>query len=479
MITLQVSPAKEIMPVYNKITFTVSSDNVAQCNFRYICDIYDANNIQIGRLKLFPDQNGWAAFDVNRILEDFVLNTAEINVWGTTKAHNSFIEYHLEFGEEYDNSTNCDAGTTIYPSLLSTSTQYAWRAALQYREWIDYCNGLIDFTGTTLERKFLTNSPASILTRYGSENELYFFVDGIINMEIITYDANNNLIANYTMNIGPIVGPDIWVVGVGPQNLNNWYNGLIIDQLVDHYEVYLTGGSPISRLSEIKTYYLDKRKSPYDPYLFRWLNTYGGFDTYAFNQADVVTTSIKRNEYNKLLDYNYSQYQIGDRGRTNTNIDATTKVSVASNWLTLEEAKWIGSIKYSPMVFVMDSCPILCFYDTGFLGGHDLILLSQSSLTLGYSYYWVDKYDKTINQSYDGFWEFSAQAPYGYEAHGISYGAGSTLEGGIFYAYNYTGYQTPIIVTSQDFIEPDKVKTKNLNSIIEFEYAINKNIQRN
>jgi hypothetical protein len=120
-----ISAPQRVSPVYNPIAFTVSSDNTTECNFTYICDVY-VNGIYVTRLKLFPSgANDYATFFVERILEDFLTYDLQENLYGSSifaMSPNSIIDYELRFGEEYDSSAQCDAGTDIYPDLLITQS---------------------------------------------------------------------------------------------------------------------------------------------------------------------------------------------------------------------------------------------------------------------------------------------------------------------------------------------------------------------
>lgn len=254
-----------IMPVYNNIVYTVSSDNVLECKFRYICDIY-VNGVLITREKLFPNLSGNADFKINRVLEDFVINNPQINVVGFVTDPNRILQYELKFGEEYDTSTNCDQSSVIYPDLLSSGIDYAWNGSMQYEEFYDYINGntLTDFIMDSVNYgRFLTNQPERILIGIGEQAELSFLnlpdlSRNAARLVIDTYDVNGNqLDQNDIVNLSATVSnyqQMFNTVGVGVENINNALGYNFINSMTDYYNVYLINEPSTSNLIENPTF---------------------------------------------------------------------------------------------------------------------------------------------------------------------------------------------------------------------------------
>ena len=640
---LEITPGiyTSLMPVYNAIEWTVSSDNVNECNFKYICDIYIENGGVgfVKRLKLFPNQNGEAAFKINRVLEDYIVNNPKINLTNFVVNDNKCLEYYLSFGEEYDTSINCDQQVTVYPDLLESELNYAWNAAMQYREFSDYLytNHNADFfMNPSSPGKFLTHSPERILIGMGDEAELSFLnMPGIGNyggaLRVEGFDRNDSPVNSTVFNnpySNVVDYNNIYVqIPVGPYNFNTMMTTAFIDSNTEYYRVslesvdsaqllnnptvqYLGGPGTNSwntdsypgcstsfgitvankiqfimpdascgqtlvisyqdgafiegqsytvtfnvdninnpsgeaqsvtvsiggntgtahsgtgtftdtivagpggvleligyfdadtggfgshsfsidlvemileggvRTSEYKYYEIDRRKTNYKPMRFRWLNQLGGFDSYAFNLAQLNQLSITRTEYDKLMP---AYHKIGDRGRQLTSVKAVEKVTVSSNWLTEEESNWLSELYTSVEVFKQDTCPIYHFHNITSLSVNTVFYLScpmsQQEMDNFLVKIIIDKCDKTINIDLDGY--KSGGDVLDRSRIRIFYTASPLPiigDCGILYMPGVTLKQDPIIITSSSYDFKVKQRTKNINQFIEFEYAFDKNIQRN
>jgi hypothetical protein len=163
-VTIERQP-DDCQPVFNQLRWIVESNNIAQPNFEYICDVYvNGGSTYIARLKRFPDADGYGDFDISRVLADYVSVTlAESDDNGFNLHRSHYVNYVLKFGEIYN-------GTT-YTNLTVTSIQTGLMMALSFNQFqnYDYLDYIIDFTNVG---KFLTNS------RYIPANR-FFAPDGL------------------------------------------------------------------------------------------------------------------------------------------------------------------------------------------------------------------------------------------------------------------------------------------------------------
>lgn len=255
-----------VMPVYNTIEWVVSSDNINVCNFKYICDIYIEND-GIGfikRLKLFPDQNGFAAFKINSVLKDYIETFSFVNIYSFRIDRNKCIEYRLSFGEEFDTSVDCDQPVVEYPDLLETDLNYAWNAAMQYLEYVRYTGNEFILNPVT-PGKFLTHSPERILIGIGEQAELSFLnMPGIghygANLVIETFDSSDNIIntvgiPNSSYNVTDY-SKLFTVVGVGTHNINTYFTFPVIDAATVYYRVSLLSSNSEQILNNTTMQYL-------------------------------------------------------------------------------------------------------------------------------------------------------------------------------------------------------------------------------
>ncbi len=507
-VTIKQSP-QAIMPVYNPIVFTVDSTNKTQCQFNYICDVY-VNGSYITRLKRLPSGlNGYADFEVNRVLEDYISYDLKHNLLGTTLfglSTNSIINYSLHFGEEYDNSVTCDVGTTVTANMTNTTGFSAINAALQYREWLDW-----DYTDyiPSIGNEFLTNTPDNVLINYGAQmvHNVITATGYASGLQVKTYSDTGSQLGTYSYSIGVGLTSSLKIlsVGVGPANLNGTILATgsqpVITANVGHYTIQLVnvGGSTVSELRTIK---IDKRFSKHGYNRFWFLNRLGGFDSYTYTLSDVKKLSIDRNEYTRIYGaYQASPatwtYQAGNRGKTTLNVTGQQSNTYTSNWLTETESIWMGELFTSPEVYMISANKELCFthityYDItecetmeclpdyyiaipGILGtvGSNIYVNFGSDPYFGYKTgtYSVYSHDSGQTVIYLGTTCVGTAFPPSCIAEGVYELCGL--------AYSLTAELDPVIVKSSSYEEKVKVRTKNINYSIDVEKAYPINIQRN
>ena len=240
----------QIMPAFNNISYTVSSTNTAQCKFKYVADIY-VNGTNVKRLKQFANQTGQAEFKINKVLQDYLKNNPQINLLGFVNDPTRILEYQVKFGEEYDVTSNCSGTPTVFTNLTQTGIAYTWYASLQYKEYYNYINTTTAefILSNAKPAKFLTHQPETILIGMGEQAELSFlnlpgFGTDASDLNIETFDQYGNLLD--TRNI---TNPNTTVtnylsmfntVGVGPENINNYFGFPVINKNVFKYRVWLS-----------------------------------------------------------------------------------------------------------------------------------------------------------------------------------------------------------------------------------------------
>jgi hypothetical protein len=90
-------------PSNNPMYFYLDSTNINEEGFKYIVDVYNADSLQrIGSYRLFPRiGDGYGVADINQLLKQEVtydMNQTNNNI---LPALNSFVNYEIDFGEEY------------------------------------------------------------------------------------------------------------------------------------------------------------------------------------------------------------------------------------------------------------------------------------------------------------------------------------------------------------------------------------------
>lgn len=498
-----------IMPAFNPIVFTVNSTNKAQCNFKYICDVY-VENVFVARLKLSPaGSNGYASFKVNRVLEDFVSYDLKNNLYGSNifaMNSNTCKAYVLKFGEEYDNSAQCNAGTTVYPDLLTTTTYYVFNAARQYGEWLDWDPD--DYDMYHITAKFMTDFPNEALINMGHQLTFNFLNSGFVYfLRVQTYSASNTLLGEYYFdnNYFVVTGSanKILTVGVGPENLNNSIlsvsspsSGVPITNNVHHYTVELFDAA-FNQISEIKTITLDKRFTKYPAHRLWWLNRFGGFDSYNYGMKDARTVEVNQSTFTKLYGRQSGSdwsYNIGDRGKTVISVDASESRTYNSNWLTEQESLWMEQLFTSPEVYVGGVNEIKCYTFFEYFiakGKHYIRIPSAKDYQLFKDHLVFNfEFDHVMFAHLNGAIEIG-----GWENDEIVLDLGDEciawqeppvcIETGIYHACvcvsiaEFEAKLDPVIIASKTYEEKKKYRTKNISYELQLEPAYKINVQRN
>ena len=353
-------------PVFNQNRWIVESNNTAQTNFEYICDVYvNAGATYIARLKRFPDSDGYGDFDLSRVLADYVSVTlAASNDNGFNLHRSHYVNYVLKFGEIYN-------GTT-YTNLTVTSTQVALMMALSFNQFYDYdyeqyASGV---GSPSVDIKFLTNSPRTLKARRNGYAELHFLNATTSNssyLKINSYLPSGSLIGSYTI-ANPYVTVNVnnkWLsVGVGIYNLNNstLSSGvqLVVDDDAGSYDVALYD-SANNRTSEIITFEIDDTCNRYEGKHIKFLNRLGGFDTFFFSSNENVFVDVNnREQYTKLAGTVSGSpvtwgYDLSDRGQKVIAVDSQERTILKSGALTDAEYVWLRELITSPEVYAIET----------------------------------------------------------------------------------------------------------------------------
>ncbi len=170
-------------PAYNQMIFTLSSDNVAQPNFRYIADVYMNGSSDYTRLQCAPNPtNSSGVFDISGIAQNFLSQDADDNTTTFKQCENSIAYYQVQFGEQYGASS----GITNYTNLTNR-TGYCFNGIFDPLAFLDFATNTYVLNSSSTQ--FLTDRP-TFETRAGEKLILGFMVSAeavAYNLEIISY----------------------------------------------------------------------------------------------------------------------------------------------------------------------------------------------------------------------------------------------------------------------------------------------------
>lgn len=362
MITL-VTDFSEFTPAYNPIESVVSSDKTGEDSFRYIFDLFFLGQPAI-RFKVNPEPitgNKFGVKDFHKIVEShvkaFINKIPATSPYGMTQMDGSIIQYHVEYGEEYD-----VAGTiTEFPDLVTGTTKYSWEASLPFNEFASYN---FDDYDLDVNGDFLTTLKTNSITRNqsGYTGVITSNPTNIDFIQIKTYDVNNVLIDTYrAVNpTNPVsYGVRFLNIHVGSWNLNeiavlSLGAQPIIDSAVFRYTVTLTDSLFVDLTSELEFTIEEECNYPITRLLFE--NKLGAFDSFNFDlvRRDSVNIEKKSFKYtpSRLGGGGTLNYDTSDRTNVNYNIKTTNQIELNANWITEEQSAWLEELFSSPEIYI-------------------------------------------------------------------------------------------------------------------------------
>ena len=405
--------------VDNTILYTVNSNQIAQPQFQYLCDIKTSTGTLIQRIKQQPNPSGYGVFDVGMICS-YNMGPSD-QVWMTNVVQtqtNCAKQFQVLFGEEYGTSVSssvsiyngvtnvtgglppAQSGRTYYYMLGGTldpndKLNWNWPSSSKYYDTeindstFNYQVGLTDFPATQSIRR---NDWATISTLngnvHGATNSDEFAQD-IYAMVVNQYDVTGSLVISNTYynvstgadNGGPRANStQLWAQvytlqsqetrlihwPVGPKNIDE---GPGLEADTSYYDVIFYEQATDGFINDNGIYgkYRFEIVSPecgYDGVRFAWKNKYGVWDYFNFGLAQTTNDSIERNEFKQnFVNYSTSTgtvvYDKGRRGLSQY-VNKINKLRTAeSNWLTQDDADVIRELFFSTEVFIQNGVEFL------------------------------------------------------------------------------------------------------------------------
>jgi len=505
---------QRFVPVYNEIIFTLDSDEKDQINFKYILDIYIDGVTDPVRIKLLPNvDNGYGVFKINRILENYVGSELFNGLVGIDEATENMIEYQVWIGQEYG------APITEYMGEGITFAYWAWNGVVQDLENFDYRDyypadyaAVVDPSSWKFPSKTLSNRSSDRLIELGSEDWIYWFndADNMSNdtiyspqagngltkyVSIVTYDENDNLINDSVLEYtypSPNVNR-ILVFGSGPHNLNglratDFYSqtftqSIIITKEVSKYVVSIINPD-LELIYEPVTYYLrDVVSNRYhrEPRRVVYQGHLGGYEGYTFNLSEESSLNITRAQWNKLDNSssfeNLTTNRVNNERRKELGNKAKKSNSVRSEFLRETDHDLMEEIVTSANVYESEVNKMYCVtaYTSGTMSDKYYINgdfpIEKIDFNTGTSSYFISDIGSSqsvclmTKTSYNDVYLSTTTTSYFTQSTGILW-----VDKDLIYK--------PINILDSRF-QYNKPSDKNINFTLNYQYSVDKKLQRN
>jgi hypothetical protein len=361
-ITIENEPG-DITPVYSDITYTLSSNNSGQTNFKFVAVVKNAAGTILAKLKA-PVYTGtsYGVFNLSRILQNYV--TFDFNQATTipAKCSNSFLAYSVEFGEEY--------GGTEYLNLTSDTGKYTWNGL--FSKWES--EAVSDYEiAIPSSRKFLTTVRSRRVTRT-QYDYLYFLrgaATGVDEVEVKAYDAAGNATTSVIDQTFNTTAKDEYLLrmAAGVVNLNqisaasliSGTAGSVVPVGTVYYTIQLKQSIGNDPCSEAYRFDVIEECSKYTPRVLYFLNRLGGFETLRCSMLNRDTFEVQRKQL-KRNTYEFTGTQYGRdtaaHGIASYSTTKTRKVILNTDFLNATEWQWVDDLLSSPIVYLDGTIPV-------------------------------------------------------------------------------------------------------------------------
>ena len=369
-------------------------DGLQATEDRYVLEVQIGGST-VATIKQPANPEGVGIFDVSKVLQSYLepyfveLTTKATN---TLNAHQT---YQIRYGTETGNTVTID-GTSAQKFVLNSYDN--WRTLNQdLSAFTPAPTDVLCETNSNINAvyarpfEFLTNWPEStykvrsneyktlsFLTRNIVEgpnwgpNAAPFFVkfSNESNEYIYTLSTPNGTDLRSNCNDMSVTFNDdnsVVTIGAGPANIDGFFNvytGYTVE--VYSYDYCLTTSIlDCGDVGEIiqdgypgdviftATFEVDDTCERFDPVTVSFVNQYGVKDYYDFRKRNTSTTNITRTDYNKTLGtWSADTFSIDQhgRGKTTFSSEATTQVTLSTDWMEDSVSQWLQELYMSPSV---------------------------------------------------------------------------------------------------------------------------------
>jgi len=400
----------------NNLVYEVSSSQVSQPQFQYLCDIKDSANNLIQRIKQQPNPTGYGVFDIGMIITSNVGPTDEIwKIEESTINNSCGKDFKVFFGEEY--ATSVSGSPTIYtgaggagaPTVTGSlyyfnldgtldpndKVNWNWNSSSKYvEELIDDITfthqfGLTDFPATNDIRlgefqtiSLINGNANGIAPNSASAQDVYAMVvteydttSSLLDTTIYYNDSNNG--SGGPRSTDTQVWSDVYTsqslstrlihFPVGPQNfaeIGNTLNANTVYYDCNFYAQQTDGNINDSGSWGSYRFNVTDPSCGYDGVRFAWKNKYGVWDYYTFPLAQTTIDGIDRQTFKQTF-VNFSTtnstvaYDKSRRGKTQFINKINKNRTAETNWITQEYADVLVELFFSTNVYIQEGSEFL------------------------------------------------------------------------------------------------------------------------
>ena len=343
MITL-VQPTNSILPAFNRINYTISSDNANLPGFKYVVKVFNTANELI--TQAFYDSPANPAdsveFDVSKFVSvNFTYSSGFYQVATQASNTNVIKGYYLKCYEYYQ-----VAGVfqIVSASEVVSATKYALAASLPLLEENSFASDLSKYNGVSNTSYLPLTEWTTIKSRETDATIFGFINTGLLtNCELLVTYANATT-QTYFITPSAVATPSVTYIQITPLT----YGGSI-----DNIQVFANWNNGSARRAKFATIYI-QACGKFDPMRLAYLNKYGVYDFFNFDLVSKTSFSVEKKGYER--NYSGSIYEADGIRVKNINPIYYTKETqswkIISDYLTDSQAEILRELYSSPLVYM-------------------------------------------------------------------------------------------------------------------------------
>ena len=255
--------------------------------------------------------------------------------------------------------TYADGRKTVTRDMLLDNNNFVFNGAIRWSEWPSYNYQNYMLNGFTDE--FLTNYPSASKDMYATLSQDMWF-NAVANGSptapdtmVFENDGGNIFEKNVTA-VDHVSG-----ISVGPNNFGVltlvFGSGNLIEPTTESYTFHYERNGVVSSISYRVN--IDRRIRTTE-YSILFLDRLGSWGSFAFTLNSYEKGNVTREQFNQdvagyINGVNQWDYDLTDRGMTNTYISTDTTIDLATNFMTMDMANYFTELISSPFTYVKKS----------------------------------------------------------------------------------------------------------------------------
>ena len=255
--------------------------------------------------------------------------------------------------------TYADGRKTVNRNLAQQLNKYVFNGAIKWTEWPSYnyqdymLNGVFD--------KFLTSYPSGNKNMYSTLSQ-DMWVNAIANGSptppdtMVFENSNGSIFEKNVTALDHVSGVSVGANNFGVLTLV-FGSGNLIEPNTEYYQFYYERNG----IKSSATYRVNiDRRIRTTEYSILFLDKMGSWNSFAFTLNSYEKGNVTREQFNQdvkgyINGSNQWDYELTDRGITNTYVSTETTIDLATDFMTMDMANYFTELISSPFTFVKQS----------------------------------------------------------------------------------------------------------------------------